>query len=126
MGKVIQDADVLALLNALHGAMVDADTRTLGALLEPEYALTHITGYVQPKAEWLAVIRAGSFDYHRIELLPGWKAVQHSTDGVCVTGRGIFDATIQGCHAPWRLAFTLWLRPHDDRWLFTKAHYTTF
>jgi len=45
-----------------HAAMVDARTADLDALLARDFALVHITGYVQPKAEWFDVIRSGTFD----------------------------------------------------------------
>ncbi|MFI5673435.1 nuclear transport factor 2 family protein [Streptomyces cellulosae] len=48
-------------------AMLDGDTDALDDLLADGCALTHVTGYVQPKDEWLSQMRAGQFLYHRIE-----------------------------------------------------------
>ncbi|MFE5621112.1 nuclear transport factor 2 family protein [Streptomyces virginiae] len=52
------DATAIADLREVHRAYLDAmlegDTATLDELLAEEFTLTHMTGYVQPKAEWLA------------------------------------------------------------------------
>ncbi|MFE1312578.1 nuclear transport factor 2 family protein [Streptomyces sp. NPDC058755] len=47
--------------------MTDGDTETLDELLAPDFTLTHITGYVPPKGEWLTQMRAGQFDDHGVE-----------------------------------------------------------
>ncbi|MFF4020696.1 nuclear transport factor 2 family protein [Streptomyces sp. NPDC001843] len=59
--------EVVAAFRAQLQAMVDGNTDALEALLASGYHLTHITGYEQPKAEWLAQMRAGQFAYHRVE-----------------------------------------------------------
>ncbi|MGW7528018.1 nuclear transport factor 2 family protein [Streptomyces sp. NPDC054783] len=40
-------------------AMAEGDTEVLDALLDAEFTLTHMTGYVQPRTEWLSQLRAG-------------------------------------------------------------------
>ncbi|MFD7117839.1 hypothetical protein ACFWAA_12405 [Streptomyces sp. NPDC059922] len=40
--------------------MVEGDTPSLDDLLDEGLTLTHMTGYVQPTAEWLAEMRPGS------------------------------------------------------------------
>ena len=54
----IRDA-VLAGYAAEREAMVAGDAEALGALLARDFTLVHITGYRQPKAEWLADVRSG-------------------------------------------------------------------
>jgi hypothetical protein len=39
--------------------MTSSDTGALDELLADDFALTHLTGYAQPKNEWLAQLRAG-------------------------------------------------------------------
>jgi hypothetical protein len=55
-------AEILDNYRAQLRAMVDGDTEVLGELLTEDFSLTHMTGYVQPKQEWLAQMRAGQFD----------------------------------------------------------------
>ncbi|KUN59168.1 hypothetical protein AQJ46_40560 [Streptomyces canus] len=47
--------------------MTPCHTEALDNLLADGCTLTHITGYVQPKGEWLSQMRAGQFLYHGIE-----------------------------------------------------------
>ena len=119
-------AEILGALRAYHTAMVAARTDDLDALLDHDYALVHITGYVQPKDEWFDVLRTGRFDYHRIDVDEGSLSVTVTGPTAVVTGRGIFDATINGMRSPWRLQFTLRLARRRDQWIITHARYTTF
>lgn len=59
--------EVVEAYRAHLWAMVEGDTDSLDALLGEDFTLTHMTGYVQPKWEWLAQIRDGHFDYHNVE-----------------------------------------------------------
>lgn len=94
--------------------MTAGDTDALDDLLDDDFTLSHITGYVQPKAEWLAQMPAGQFIYH---------AVQHKSatvDGtnmrVRLVGRIVTDATVYGTRATWRLKLTMdYIRAGDDR-----------
>jgi hypothetical protein len=121
-----ENASILDALAAYHRAMVEAHTAELERLLETGYSLVHITGYVQPRQEWLQVIQVGEFDYHRVEL--DEESLDVSVTGITatVTGRGVFHATIQGMNAPWRLSFTLQYAKHGHAWLMSSARYTTF
>src|SRR4051812_37331929 len=50
-----------------NAAMVAGNIAALDAVLADDYVARQITGYEQPKGEWLAEIREGSFDYHVID-----------------------------------------------------------
>jgi hypothetical protein len=50
------DGHVVEAFRAMYRGMLEPDTALLDALLVDEYALTHMTGYAQPKREWLALI----------------------------------------------------------------------
>jgi hypothetical protein len=120
------EAEVLQVVGAYHTAMVGARTDELDALLDAGFALVHLTGYVQPREEWLEVVRDGQFDYHRIDVDERSLAVTVTGPAAMVKGRGIFDATINGMRSPWRLQFTLRLAKHRDRWILMHARYTSF
>jgi hypothetical protein len=120
------EADVVALLDAYHSAMVGARTADLDPLLDEGFSLVHITGYVQPKEEWFSVIRSGEFDYHQIDFQAGTLALEMRAGETVLTGKGIFDATIYGMRSNWRLRFAIRLAKQDDRWRILHAHYTRF
>ena len=67
MTAATEDQDRLEILENYRAqlrAMVDGDTEVLGELLTDNFTLTHMTGFLQPKRDWLAQMRAGQFDYH--------------------------------------------------------------
>lgn len=57
------EAQILRANTDQNRRMVEADTHALEALLTPGFELVHITGYAQPKAEWLEEIRSGGMAY---------------------------------------------------------------
>ena len=57
------------LYSLLCDAMVAADTKAIDALLTDYCVLTHMTGYPQPKVEWLGDIANGAMRYHDHEVL---------------------------------------------------------
>jgi Domain of unknown function (DUF4440) len=119
-------AEIMRTLRAYHAAMVDARTADLDDLLDPGFALVHITGYIQPKNEWFDVLRSGQFAYHRIEIDEKTISVSIEGDAAELTGRGIFNATINGARIPWRLQVSIRFARRGATWTITHARYTTF
>jgi hypothetical protein len=119
-------AEVLTTMRHYHRAMVDASIADLDGMLDDGHSLVHITGYVQPKKEWLELIGTGQFAYHGISIDENSLAVTVAGRSAAVSGRGIFDATINGMHSGWPLHFTLEFQERDGRWILMRARYTTF
>ena len=126
MEHVDNTAEIRQVMSAYHAAMIAADTVRLDALVAPSYSLVHITGHVQSRKAWFDVIRASQFDYHSIRI--DEKSVALDVDGnlARLSGRGIFDATINGAHSPWRLQFTLQLAKSQGIWRIYHARYASF
>lgn len=119
-------AEIRRLLRAYHTAMVDADIDGLAGLLAPDYFLVHITGYKQQKDEWFGVIRSGEFDYHKIDIEQDALSVGVTGLTAAVTGRGIFNATINGMRNPWRLQFKMTWTKEQSGWKAASAAYTSY
>jgi hypothetical protein len=107
---------------ALCEAMVAGDLTELGAILADDFTLTHMTGYVQAKAEWLEAIETGQMQYHRME------TVGTITEGAvpALTARTRTDATIWGSRATWRLTLRSWFEPRGGGWVITRTVASTW
>jgi hypothetical protein len=104
-GAVATDeAQIYVAFRAQIAAMVAGDADVLADLLPADFTLSHITGYVQPRDEWLAQMRTGQFDYHRVDEVA--VSLQLHGDAAVLTGRILTDATVYGTRANWRLVLT--------------------
>ncbi len=105
-------------------AMIDGDINALEDPLDEGSTLTHITGYVQPKTEWLAQMRAGQFDYHTAR--ENDLSIDVDDDPARLVGRIITDATEYWTRANWRLPLTMdYARPNGS-WTALRAVATTW
>ena len=117
-------SEILDNYRAQLRAMVDGDTDVLGGLLTEDFTLTHMTGYLQPKQEWLAQMRAGQFVYHDAQE----KDVTLDVDGdtARLVGRIVTDAAVYGSRAKWPLQLTMDFIRTDGRWLASRSEATTW
>lgn len=118
-------AEILANYRAQLDAMTRHDTAALGRLLTDGFTLTHITGYVQARSEWLTEMNAGQFRYHAVEP-QGEPQIQIAGDSATLTHRIITDATVYGSRNRWRLAFVQTFVRGDGAWLASKSVATTW
>ena len=117
-------AEILRNYRAQLQAMVDGDTAALGGLLTENFSLTHMTGYFQPKQEWLAEMRAGQFQYHDTQEKDTSIALEDST--ARLVGRIVTDATVYGARAKWRLQLAMEFTRRNGTWLASRSEATTW
>ena len=120
---VIRDA-VLANYEAQCQAMAAGDADALGALLADDFTLVHMTGYLQPKAEWLADVRSGQMTYHSMTDVD--VSVDDSGDAPVVTARTRTEATIWGGHGIWPLRLRITYRRQDGAWIAADSVASTW
>ncbi|MER5182513.1 nuclear transport factor 2 family protein [Streptomyces sp. NPDC002896] len=116
--------EVIAAYRAHLHAMTDGDTDVLDDLLDDKFTLTHITGYEQPKAEWLSQMRAGRFVYHGV--VEKNVTIDVEGDTARLVGRIVTDATVYGTHADWRLQLTMDYAREGDTWTALRSVATTW
>jgi hypothetical protein len=115
-------------LEEIHGvlckAMVAGDLAELDSILAEDFTLTHMTGYVQSRSEWLEAIESGEMQYHRMETV---EAII-STEGTVpeLTARTRTDATIWDSRATWRLTLRSWFEPHGNDWVIARTVASTW
>ena len=100
------------LYSLLCDAMVAADTKAIDALPTDYCVLTHMTGYPQPKVEWLGDIANGAMRYHSHEVV----SVQLDTIAgfPVVRGRTRTTATLWGGRGTWNLQIVGYVVPDAD------------
>ncbi|MBH0121381.1 nuclear transport factor 2 family protein [Rhodococcus sp. CX] len=106
-------------------AMINGDAAALSKLLGRDFTLTHMTGYEQSKAEWLADVASGRMRYHAIEDI----AVDVETDDgpPVLTARTRTEATIWGGHGTWPLQLEIhYTVTGDGRWVAERTRASTW
>jgi hypothetical protein len=115
-------------IEALHAAMCEAmvagDVAALDAILAGEFTLTHMTGHVQVKAEWLDDIATGQMQYHRVETVETTVSAEGTL--TALKARTLTDATIWGSRATWRLMLRSWFEPCGDKWVIARTVASTW
>lgn len=117
-------ADVGSAYEAQRDAMVAGDADALGVLLADGFTLTHMTGYVQEREDWLADVRTGRMAYHSMNDVSVTVSVE---DGCPVLdSRTRTDATIWGGRGTWRLRLVIRFERADDTWIATSTVASTW
>lgn len=100
-------------------ALVQKDITTLTALIAPQAELTHITGAVQTRDEWLQQIKIGRMHYFgsREELLQA----EVTGDRALVIMRNRLDARIYGFRNTWPLESRTTLEKINGQWLIVAS-----
>jgi ketosteroid isomerase-like protein len=106
--------DVLATEDERYRAMVDGDLTTLDRLLADEVSYAHSSGVRDTKDQYLAKLRSGYYDYHRID--HPVERVEVLGDTAIVVGRMTADLTVDGTRKTIdNLALAVWTRT-DAGW----------
>lgn len=112
------------LYSRMHRAMVASDTRTLASMLTDDFHLVHMTGYDQPRAEWLAHIESGRMRY--FDSVEEEVVVKVDGDKATVRGCNRVKASIWGARGTWPLQLDIDLCLRNGRWLMSAARATTY
>ena len=102
------------LYSLLCDAMVSGDTKAIDALLTDDCVLTHMTGYPQPKIEWLGGHRHRRHVHttpHEVVSRPGG---HESPASPVVRGRTRTTATLWGGRGTWNLQIVGYVVPDAD------------
>ncbi|MDB5021726.1 MAG: hypothetical protein JWQ28_2853 [Pedobacter sp.] len=104
---------VLDVTRQLTQLMIDKNIEELRKILSPDFTLTHMTGYVQPKDEWFSEIeteRMKYYSYKEVKTL-----VQIDGDKATFVGQNVLDARIWGTRNDWRLQQTMRLEKRNGK-----------
>lgn len=124
VAKDQDEAQVLRVYREMYQAMLDRRIDRLDPLLDDKYSLRHITGYEQPKKEWLAAIESGQMQYHSAKEKS--VKVDITGDTAVLVGRNVVTATIHGARGTWNLLLTTNYTRKKGKWIATRTVATTF
>jgi ketosteroid isomerase-like protein len=116
------EQQVRAVWQRQNAAMLAGDSAGLDAVLADDYVARHITGYEQPKPEWLAEIREGAFDYHAIDETN--LEIRVDGDVATLTSEASVTVTIGGNRGSWPLRSTVRYEQRDGEWLAVRSSST--
>jgi Domain of unknown function (DUF4440) len=119
-------AAVRANYEAQRDAMVAGDADKLGELLTDGFTLTHMTGYRQHKAEWLADVRSGAMTYHAVDDVDVDVTVELDNVTPVVTARTWTEATIWGSNGTWPLRLRIRFTHERGSWLASDTVASTW
>jgi hypothetical protein len=123
-GEADLRAAALANYEAQRDAMVAGDADRLDGLLGQGFTLTHMTGYVQTRPEWVADVRSGEMTYHAIDDVDVSVDIEDGTP--VVTARSRTTATIWGSRGTWPLQLEIYFASADDGWLALRTVASTW
>lgn len=119
-----EEESVMEVVRKLSDCMIARDTVSMSKILDKDFTLTHMTGYVQPKAEWLKEVARESMKYYSA------KEVSHT---IKVTGnhaevmiQSLVDARIWGSRNTWRLQQEIKLKKSNESWIILGSVASTF
>lgn len=102
---------------AQRTAMIDGDTARLDELLDKNFTLTHMSGYVEPKLEWLADIESRTMRYHSIDDVD----VEVDPQSSSLTVRTKAHASVWGGRGVKHMQLRIFFRLDGDKVLTTRA-----
>lgn len=123
--NINKDTDeVLAVIRNLADRMIARDSAAITKILHKDFTLTHITGYVQSKSEWLDEIAKERMKYYTVQEVTHSINVNGNTANVTV--KNMVDARIWGSRNTWRLQQKMELGKRDGNWIILRSIASTF
>lgn len=118
------EKSALAVTEKLTELMMARNLDGMNHILDENFTLTHITGYVQPKKEWLQEVQSESMKYYGFE--PVSRKVTVSGNRAEVIQQNRLDALIWGSRNVWNLQQIIQLEKREGKWMIMKSVGSTF
>ena len=105
--------------------MIQKDEQRLRDLMDEDYYLEHMTGVRQTREEFLAGLRAGTFNYYSAEHDAIEVRVNDNLAEMIGKSR-VTAAVYGGSKKPWRLQGYFTLKKEDGTWKMTSSRASTY
>lgn len=120
------EEQIIQLYRAENEAMVKKDISRLDMILGDRMTLTHMTGYVQPKLEWIDQIQNEEMQYleSKEEAI---KDIRVEGNLGQLTGQNLVTAKIWGgSKNVWPLQMKMYFEKNNGRWVISKQVASTY
>lgn len=120
------EEQIVQLYRAENEAMVKKDINRLDMILGDRMTLTHMTGYVQPKLEWIDQIQNEEMQYleSKEEAI---KDIRVEEKWGQLTGQNLVTAKIWGgSKNVWPLQMKMYFEKNNGRWVISKQVASTY
>ncbi len=120
------EEQIVQLYRAENEAMVKKDISRLDMILGDRMTLTHMTGYVQPKLEWIDQIQNEEMQYLKSKE-EAIKDIRVEENWGQLTGQNLVTAKIWGgSKNVWPLQMKMYFEKNNGRWVISKQVASTY
>lgn len=118
--------EIISLYRQENEAMVAKDVVTLNQILAPSMKLQHMTGYVQPKMEWIDQIQNGEMKYFS-SIEENITDIKIDSDRASLVGQNRVKASVWGGGvATWPLQMKMEFAKDNGKWIITNQVASTY
>ena len=118
--------EIIQLYRAENQAMVQKDLTTLNKILASSMKLTHMTGYVQPKLEWIDQIQNEEMQYFSSKE-DAIKNIEIDGNKASLVGQNQVQAKIWGGGTnTWPLQMKMFFEKQHGQWIITDQIASTY
>lgn len=124
--KMTDKEAIMQLYRDENKAMVEKNLNKLNEILAPTMKLTHMTGYVQPKLEWIDQIQNDEMQYFssREEAI---KDIEIHDNQASLVGQNQVQAKIWGGGVnTWSLQMKMYFKKQNGQWIITNQVASTY
>jgi len=114
-----EKSKIIAVSRQLTQMMIEKDSEGIEKIVDEDFTLTHITGFVQTKKDWLREIETESMKYYSYKEVK--MSVEINDDKAIFIGQNLLDARIWGTRNNWRLQQTMQFEKRNGDWIILKS-----
>lgn len=117
---------IIELYRQENQAMVDKDIVKLNEILAPSMQLQHMTGYMQPKLEWIDQIQNGEMKYFS-SIEENIKEIVIEGNSASLVGQNKVMASVWGSQvATWPLQMKMEFTKSNGKWIIANQIASTY
>ena len=113
------EMQVLERFKEFQQAMIDKDESILNEIMDDNYTLTHMSGKVQSKQEYIQEITNGVLNYYHSTIMEPTITITDDRHAK-LTADVKLDAKVYGIKGNWTLKTNVTMKKIDDVWYLSK------